>query len=92
MELGIGNVKGISKDFIVLVQSYCQSCSQASDTLHEISPLMLVDTGKRKEHNVGRGFFGIVKLQYHMGNCVAGNCYISSMHFILEMDYSVATQ
>ena len=38
MALGIGNVKGISKGFIVLAQRHCCSCSQDNDTL---SPLML---------------------------------------------------
>ena len=87
--LGIGNVKGISKGFIVLVQRHCHLiCSQTSDTLHENSPLMLIDTGKRKEHNVGRRFFEIDKLQYHTRICVAVK---SGMYFILEIDHSVAT-
>ena len=92
MALKTGNVKGISKGFIVLVQRHFQLCSQASDTLRVYMRIvhwcLLIATGKRKEHNVGRGFFGIDKLQYHTRICVAVK---SGMYFISEIDHSVTT-
>ena len=64
--LGTGNVKGNSKGFTVLPKDIAAHAPR----LVKASPLMLIDTEKRKEHNIGRGWFGI-KLQYHTEICVA---------------------